>query len=1104
MRREGARECTAIACSSACATFPEIAVRPLDVVGEGAEGEAGEDEGEVDESMARPPRRMQDPQAPSAAEVEQHWLTHLPYRSWCAVCTKAKGKSLPHFRQNEKDRANPEIHVDYCFMGERESEMLTILVMKDRDSRMLGAAVVPRKGTTGRYAADEVVDFLRELGCSAMPVTLKSDQEPAIVALLDEVVRRRPTAQTFIEHSPVGESQSNGVVERGVQSIEGQVRVLKLALEARMQVPVPDSHPILMWLAKFAATQLNKCEVGKDGRTASERLRGKAGMILGIEFGERVLFRRKHIGTKLAKLTSVWSEGVYVGRKASTGESFVATASGVIRTRTLQRRPNEQRWSPEILKEIGGVPWRLKDDDPDEDGLMPAVFESNRAVEISPEECRAAAEEAVPRRMYLKQADFTKHGYSAGCLGCRMLVTDGAKQSHSEACRKRMEALIGDQDSRAAAASARASKFVKKAIEQQVGGPSSSSSGAAAVPRAREEDVGGAVTGTEQPEKRQRWADVEEDDDKGMKDDDDDAKKADKGMDIDELEELFEVTTMCTADDDECQKLNETDGEPKDDEELDWSKVLDARCEEIEFLKRKSIYTKVPRSQCLETTGGKQPTTVRWVDVDKGEAGYRSRLVARDFKPKGERDRFDLFAATPPLEALRFIVSLAASQEDREGECDKIMLIDVKKAHLYGRCDDPMAFIELPLEDCSGDNQDSVGKLNFWLYGMREAAQAWEEDYATKLKSIGFVRGVFAPTTFFCKELQVRAVVHGDDFVFLGPGSALGQVRRHMQKWYELKVRSMLGPEPGDDKQATILGRILRWGSTALTYEADPKHAELLIKGLGLDAGSTGVQMPCGVDHYALDGMESEVLSKEEGSIYRQLAARANYLAQDRPDLQFAVKELCREMSTPTTRSWKRLKRVARYLLQYPVLSYGFERQCSQPVVDVFVDSDHAGCRQSRKSTTGFVIMQGRHSLKTGSSTQTTIALSSGEAELYAVVRGASEGLGLQALAEDLGVARSVRIWTDSAAAKGMISRTGAGRQRHLEVKYLWVQQACREERFAIRKVAGERNPADLLTKPLSGEVASRWLKSLACDRVSREVANSAMGPRGSVVNTPP
>ncbi len=130
----------------------------------------------------------------------------------------------------------------------------------------------------------------------------------------------------------------------------------------------------------------------------------------------------------------------------------------------------------------------------------------------------------------------------------------------------------------------------------------------------------------------------------------------------------------------------------------------------------------------MAATGGKQPTTVRWVDVDKGEAGYRSRLVARDFKPKGERDRFDLFEATPPLEALRFIVSLAASQEDREGARDKFMLIDVKKPHVYGTCDDPNAFVELLVEDPSEDNQDSVGKSSFWLSGMRHAPLAWEQN----------------------------------------------------------------------------------------------------------------------------------------------------------------------------------------------------------------------------------------------------------------------------------------------------------------------------------------------------------------------------------------
>jgi len=62
---------------------------------------------------------------------------------------------------------------------------------------------------------------------------MKSDQEPAIVALVGEIAIRRSPAKTIIEHSPVGSSQSNGIVERAIQSYEGMLRTLKGNLEDR-------------------------------------------------------------------------------------------------------------------------------------------------------------------------------------------------------------------------------------------------------------------------------------------------------------------------------------------------------------------------------------------------------------------------------------------------------------------------------------------------------------------------------------------------------------------------------------------------------------------------------------------------------------------------------------------------------------------------------------------------------------------------------------------------------------------------------------------------------------------------------------------------------
>ena len=109
--------------------------------------------------------------------------------------------------------------------------------------------------------------------------------------------------------------------------------------------------------------------------------------------------------------------------------------------------------------------------------------------------------------------------------------------------------------------------------------------------------------------------------------------------------------------------------------------------------------------------------------------------------------------------------------------------------------------------------------------------------------------------------------------------------------------------------------------------------------------------------------------------------------------------------------------------------------------------------------------MLGQHAIKHWSSTQPSVSLSSGEAEFYGVVRGAGQGLGYQALLQDLGVVLPLRVRTDSSAAIGICSRQGLGKLRHLDTHTLWVQQAVRSGRLELKKVLGDENPADLLTK---------------------------------------
>ena len=130
--------------------------------------------------------------------------------------------------------------------------------------------------------------------------------------------------------------------------------------------------------------------------------------------------------------------------------------------------------------------------------------------------------------------------------------------------------------------------------------------------------------------------------------------------------------------------------------------------------------------------------------------------------------------------------------------------------------------------------------------------------------------------------------------------------------------------------------------------------------------------------------------------------------------------------------------------------------------------------------------------IKHRSITQTTIALSSGEAELSGICRGASIALGLQSIAFDLGIKLNIRIFTDATAAIGICRRRGLGKIRHLHVSDLWIQDRLKRGDFSLSKIAGADNPADLLTKHVSRELL---VKHMAAMGICREDGRAASAP---------
>ena len=131
-----------------------------------------------------------------------------------------------------------------------------------------------------------------------------------------------------VEHSPVFSSKSNGFIERGVQSVQGVVRTLRSALESRWGVRLSVDHGIWTWITEYAGWLLTRFQVGSDGKTAYERVKGKPARVQGFEFGEGVLWKRKRGGGPLGKLTCMWEDGVFLGVKGGTAELIVGDRRG--------------------------------------------------------------------------------------------------------------------------------------------------------------------------------------------------------------------------------------------------------------------------------------------------------------------------------------------------------------------------------------------------------------------------------------------------------------------------------------------------------------------------------------------------------------------------------------------------------------------------------------------------------------------------------------------------------------------------------------------------------------------------------------------------------
>lgn len=173
-------------------------------------------------------------------------------------------------------------------------------------------------------------------------------------------------------------------------------------------------------------------------------------------------------------------------------------------------------------------------------------------------------------------------------------------------------------------------------------------------------------------------------------------------------------------------------------------------------------------------------------------------------------------------------------------------------------------------------------------------------------------------------------------------------------------------------------------------------------------------------------------------------------------------------ISAPKVKHQSILKGVARYLCDKLECAWLFDYQKMPDQITVLTDADWATNPENRRSVDCVHIYFGKSLIESSSCTQQVVALSSGESEFYGLLRGAACALQIRELLKEMKLDMTARVLTDSAAARGVVRRSGSGRVKHLEARWLWIQERVRSGDVVIDCVDTSLNTSDIGTKFLT------------------------------------
>ena len=427
--------------------------------------------------------------------------------------------------------------------------------------------------------------------------------------------------------------------------------------------------------------------------------------------------------------------------------------------------------------------------------------------------------------------------------------------------------------------------------------------------------------------------------------------------------------------------------------------------------------------------------------------GVKARLCAQDFAHLQKRD--DLYSPTPSVTALRLLLSLVSS-----AFLHAPMVIEtfVRPPQVYAK-------------------QGVIWRLRKALYGMRRAPKLFFNLLHEILSELGMQSLRSEPTFYFKGSLLF--LVHVDDPLVAGTDEDIEWIFRELGQRMKFKP----GPRLEIGKSVKYLGKMYTMTEHGFgTRRCDTFLGRIVLE-LGLDGCKPALTPGC--EQLKPGGANEKAswlspLDTEQTYRYRKLVGMLRFIAPQRPDLHFEIGVLSRGLSSPTGECWARLRRLGRYLagttrarlfVSRPQHTSNKTRQ-----IVVWTDSDYAGDKQTRKSTSCALVFCDGTLVHGHSRRQTVVATSSAEAEYYSLAAGLQEALDARSILQELGEIVEIEVKCDSSAARAMANRVGLGRTKHVDAKYLWVQQVIQHRPARVAPVSSTENLSDIGTKRVPGD----------------------------------